>query len=82
VQPDHRESRQLEAQRALVDQRRVPLDYARILERPHATKTRRRGKSNSLRERHIGERSVRHKLANNAPVSRVEAKGHESLSIR
>jgi hypothetical protein len=65
-------------QRLLVDQGRIALDHAGILQRPHAAQAGRGGQPDALGQRYVRERAVAHEFAHNAAVDGVQAKGHGS----
>src|SRR4029077_14743710 len=74
VQPHHGEGRDVEAERAVVEQRRIAADEPRFLQRANPAQTWRRRDAHFAGELDIGDAAVGLQLTQDAPVGLIEAR--------
>src|SRR6476619_3935676 len=74
VQPDHGEGRDVEAERAVVEQRRIAADESSLLERANPAQTGRRRNAHLAGKLDIGDAAIGLQLTQDAPVGLIEAR--------
>src|SRR5207237_10715704 len=73
---DHGEDCNLEAKTFLVQQRTIAFDKTGLLQRAHASQTRRSGNANALRQLHVGDPTVVLKFFEDPAIDGVESAQH------